>query len=289
MIQQYVEINSLDVTSILNQVLTVASKITSQGASVFAFGISNIFALLFTLSNFAFNVLLYFTLLSYFLNDQEDLIDMVYKMFPMEEERKKKQKIALSKAIKGVFVSNLQLAIYQALYTWMLFDYFDVNYRYLYTLFSAFFKIVPVLSTTLIGVLGAVQLFFAHGSSIWSALILGGSYYYVDSKLQSDIYLKVVAQSGAKPYFIGMSVFLGYYAFDLQGIFYGPLIICLLPMVYKNFTQSEKTKKARGSDDENGSEKELQEEKKEERKNGKRQSKGSVKDGKKGGKKAKQE
>ncbi|TNV83242.1 hypothetical protein FGO68_gene6636 [Halteria grandinella] len=279
MIQQYVEINSLDVTSILNQVLTVASKITSQGASVFAFGISNIFALLFTLSNFAFNVLLYFTLLSYFLNDQEDLIDMVYKLFPMEDERKKKQKIALSKAIKGVF----------ALYTWMLFDYFDVNYRYLYTLFSAFFKIVPVLSTTLIGVLGAVQLFFAHGSSIWSALILGGSYYYIDSKLQSDIYLKVVAQSGAKPYFIGMSVFLGYYAFDLQGIFYGPLIICLLPMVYKNFTQSEKIKDIRGSEEENESEKELLEEKKEERKNGKRQSKGIMKDSKKGGKKAKQD
>lgn len=97
----------------------------------------------------------------------------------------------------------------------MLFDFFDINYLYLYTLFSAFFKLVPVISTSLIGILGAIQLFFAHGSTIWVALTLGGVYYYIDSKLQNDIYLKVVAQSGAKPYLIGMSVFLGYYAFDL--------------------------------------------------------------------------
>lgn len=111
-IQQYVETNSLDMTSIINQAINVLSKLTTQSVSVVAFGISNMFALLFTLSNFAFNVLLYFTLLSYFLNDQEDLIDMVYRMLPMDQDVKKLQKRALSKAIKGVFVSNLQLAIY---------------------------------------------------------------------------------------------------------------------------------------------------------------------------------
>ena len=37
---------------------------------------------------------------------------------------------------------------------------------------------------------------------------------------------------GTKPYLIGMSVFLGYYAFDLQGIFYGPLLASLVPIVY---------------------------------------------------------
>jgi hypothetical protein len=120
----------------------------------------------------------------------------------------------------------------------MLFDYFQVNYMYLYTLFSAFFKLVPVISTNLIGAIGAIQLYYSHGRPLWEVLILGSAYYYVDLKLQSDIYLKLVEQSGAKPYLIGMSVFLGYYAFDLQGIFYGPLIVCLLPMVYKNFAES---------------------------------------------------
>lgn len=41
-------------------------------------------------------------------------------------------------------------------------------------------------------------------------------------------------------------------------------------MVYKNFTQSEKIKDIKGSEEENESEKELLEEIKEERKNGKR-------------------
>jgi putative permease len=112
LIQQYVDVNSLDISSLINHAINLVSKLTSQSASIFAFGLSNIFALLFTLSNFAFYVLLYFTLISYFLNDQEDLIDLVFKIIPMEKERKMQQKKALSYAIRGVFVSNLQLAIY---------------------------------------------------------------------------------------------------------------------------------------------------------------------------------
>ena len=69
LIQQYVDVNSLDISSLINHSINLVSKLTSQSASIFAFGLSNIFALLFTLSNFAFYVLLYFTLISYFLND----------------------------------------------------------------------------------------------------------------------------------------------------------------------------------------------------------------------------
>ena len=35
------------------------------------------------------------------------------------------------------------------------------------------------------------------------------------------------------PFFIGMAVFMGYYSFDLQGIFYGPLLVCIVNIVYK--------------------------------------------------------
>jgi predicted PurR-regulated permease PerM len=112
MIQQYVEINSLDLTSLLNQALNIASKFTSQGMSLFAYVVLNIFAVVFSITNLAFYILLYFTLLSYFLHDKEDLIDLAYKIFPIDDNKKVKQKKLLSQAIRGVFVGNLQHAIY---------------------------------------------------------------------------------------------------------------------------------------------------------------------------------
>lgn len=36
---------------------------------------------------------------------------------------------------------------------------------------------------------------------------------------------------------MGMSVFLGYYAFDLQGILYGPLLLCVINIVYEVFME----------------------------------------------------
>ena len=66
-------------------------------------------------------------------------------------------------------------------------------------------------------------------------LLEAAVYYMVDYKLMTDIYEREVR--AAKPYLMGMSVFMGYYAFDLQGIFYGPLLICLVRIVYDIFNQ----------------------------------------------------
>lgn len=55
-------------------------------------------------------------------------------------------------------------------------------------------------------------------------------YLYVDNKLTQDTYAREVRI--ANPFIMGISVFMGYYAFDLQGIFYGPLLICTVRIVY---------------------------------------------------------
>ena len=55
-------------------------------------------------------------------------------------------------------------------------------------------------------------------------------YIYVDGKLTYDTYEREVRI--ANPFIMGISVFMGYYAFDLQGIFYGPLLICTVRIVY---------------------------------------------------------
>jgi predicted PurR-regulated permease PerM len=150
------DFNSVSLGDVANQILSVGQKVSSQGLSVLLFSFSNIYAWLLTLSNFAFNVFLYFTLTIYFLADREDLVEMIFKVIPIDDQSKTKHKNALSKTIQGVFTSTIQLALYQALYTWMIFDLNGINYVYLYTLASAFFKVVPVVSTVMLGVLGFI-------------------------------------------------------------------------------------------------------------------------------------
>jgi len=105
-----------------------------------------------------------------------------------------------------------------------------VNYIYIYTVMSAFFRIVPIASTSMIGLLGAFHFYLSSEGSFVCSALLFTAYFIIDYQLSEDIYKQV----GTKPYLIGMSVFLGYYAFDLQGIFYGPLLASLVPIVYNH-------------------------------------------------------
>jgi len=100
-------LGQLDLSQVFNQLLTVTSKVSSHGFSVVVVSFTNVYAWLLTLSNFAFNVFLYFTLTIYFLNDREDLVDLLFKTVKSDEEARNSEKQALKEAIKGVFTSTL--------------------------------------------------------------------------------------------------------------------------------------------------------------------------------------
>jgi len=56
--------------------------------------------------------------------------------------------------------------MYQAIFTWIIFDFAGVKYVYLYALIGALFRAVPFVSTSVIGLIGAFQLFFQQKSAI---------------------------------------------------------------------------------------------------------------------------
>jgi hypothetical protein len=53
---------------------------------------------------------------------------------------------------------------------------------------------------------------------------------YVDSKLSNDIFEREI--KGVNPFLLGMSAFMGLYSFDLSGILYGPLLVCMAQISY---------------------------------------------------------
>lgn len=69
-----------------------------------------------------------------------------------------------------------------------------------------------------------------HGNSLISAICLCVVYGYIDMRLSNDIFKREVKT--ANPYLLGISAYMGLIAFDIQGILYGPLLVCMAKISY---------------------------------------------------------
>jgi len=92
----------------------------------------------------------------------------------------------------------------------MLLDLWQVKYIFLYCLGAAFFRVVPFVSTVMIGVVAAMHCYLTSENLFRSAALFL-AYAYVDARLSSDIFDKNFKASA----YVGMSVFLGLYSFGL--------------------------------------------------------------------------
>jgi len=60
-------------------------------------------------------------------------------------------------------------------------------------------------------------------------------YIWISNTVFTDIYQKNI---DVHPYITGLSVFLGIYAFGIKGIIYGPLLVCLVLIIYEIIKES---------------------------------------------------
>ena len=81
----YTILMQYDLTALSKQALGLFFKVNTSIFSAVFFGISNILAFMMTLSNMAFNIILYFTLLNYLLRDDNDLVQKLLAVIPMEQ------------------------------------------------------------------------------------------------------------------------------------------------------------------------------------------------------------
>eukprot|EP00347_Sterkiella_histriomuscorum_P007676 403348000 len=231
----YTILQQYDITQLAKQTLNIIFKVNSSIFQMVIYSVTNLLSFISSLSNIAFNVILYFTILTYLLQDDNDLIDKVITILPLDDLTRKRIYKSINDSIKGVFQSNVKIAFFQAIYTWLLFDLFKVQYIYLYCLLASFFKIVPIVQVTIFGLVGGLQLYFLQEKPLLHLIMLPLIYAYLDTCITNDIYIKEIRK--INPYLLGMSVFMGYYAFDLQGIFYGPLLVTIGFIIYELFNQ----------------------------------------------------
>lgn len=65
-----------------------------------------------SLSNFAFNLLLYFTIVYYLLDADHDLTSKFFKVLPMDKNTRRGIANTFKDSVKGVFLSSFLIALY---------------------------------------------------------------------------------------------------------------------------------------------------------------------------------
>ena len=129
------------------------------------------------------------------------------------------------KSIQGVFIITIEIFIFHSLLTWLLFDIFNINLVYIFSLFAGIISLIPIISPWTILIPANALYMFNNGPSFLKMVILDASYYFIISIVDNDIYMKNVKIS--HPYVTGLSFVMGVYTFGFKGIVYGPVLLCV--------------------------------------------------------------
>lgn len=188
-------------------------KTNTKLMQVAVFSFSNMLAWLTMIGNWAFNIFLYFSIVYLLVDSEVSALDYALEFVPQAGQVRSGLKKSLVEKIDGVFTSSFEGALYQAIFTWIILNYAGVEYAFLYCLASAFFKTVPFVSTFVVGSVGALHFYLTTNNEhpFPCSVILLVVYSFVDGRLATEIFEKKLQKINSA--MLGMSVFLGLYAF----------------------------------------------------------------------------
>ncbi len=150
-------------------------------------------------------------------------------MLPLPRKTKTALEESLINAIYGFFISSFKIFVYHLVFTWLIFDLFNVKFQYLYSLIAGIITIFPFISPWMLALPPAVELYFFQGKGLKALGLL--VIYFVIISYVDGLIMKKYAHT--HPYVLGMSIALGLYAFGLIGVVYGPVLVCTSIIVYE--------------------------------------------------------
>ena len=153
-LSQFLE--KIGVENILN-FLGLINKIVTQ---IILFILGNFFTFILISVDVIFQACVYLALVQYFMSKDSTFVNVSLKSLGIRSQARRGIINNIEKLVRGIYFANLSGALMQAAYTWLIFDFMDVKCIYLYALAAAFFRIVPHLSTILIALIGAFQLYY---------------------------------------------------------------------------------------------------------------------------------
>jgi predicted PurR-regulated permease PerM len=129
----------------------------------------------------------------------------------------------------------LKIFFFFALSAWLAIDFLNAfvptRLTYLYALCSGIMAMIPLMPSFIVFLPATAHLCIV-GCPVIAVLHLAlqcGLWFYIPTVM----YKKISIEGLVPPYFTGLSVFAGLWVFGWSGVVYGPVVINLVPVIYR--------------------------------------------------------
>ncbi|XP_035775576.1 transmembrane protein 245-like isoform X5 [Anopheles albimanus] len=202
-----------NLTLLLSAVGTLVSAILGGGHAVL---------------KFLFHTIIFFTTLYYLLQSSQDR----YSPTAITINNSWGPRIiqALEDSISSVVVATLKLALFHGLFTWLTHTVFGAHIVYLPAVLASILAAAPFLETYWCSVPAFLDLWLSQ-DRFWLGVILVLIHFIVPSNFNPIIHSEI--KGGGHPYLTGLSIAGGMYLFGLEGALLGPLLLCLLVVLFE--------------------------------------------------------
>ncbi|OQR91045.1 hypothetical protein ACHHYP_05013 [Achlya hypogyna] len=210
---------------------------TSKGLEISTMAFGSVFQVVFFVVTFivafisiGIKAVFFVTSLFYLLCTKWDPIErFVYDLMPIAPEKRPALVTSLRQSIEGVFFLPMKISSLHAIVTLVSLSMMANDFVYLGTFITFFISIVPIIPAYLVCIPWVLALW--SSTSFFKALLLFVIHYVAFSWIDQVLYEKSLTSINA--YVSALSVVFGVYVFGLEGVVFGPLLVCGVNWAYE--------------------------------------------------------
>lgn len=210
--------------SVLSIIMTNLSLVFSVLATFFGVIIGSGHVMLSLL----FNTIIFFTTLYYLLQASHDrfvLMNMNTSNSPLGLRLAE----ALESSVSSVLFATLKLSLFHGLFTWLTHTLFGAHVVYLPAFISSLLAMAPFLETYWCSIPAFLDLWLSQ-DRFYLGLVLVAIHFIIPPNFNVVIHSEI--QGSGHPYLTGLSIAGGIYVLSLEGAIVGPLLLCILIVLY---------------------------------------------------------
>ncbi|KAH9194469.1 hypothetical protein AeNC1_003546 [Aphanomyces euteiches] len=212
------------------------SDLTSKGLELSSLAVGSVIQLVLVIVTFVvafvsigLKSFFFLTSLFYLLCAKWDPVErIVNDLIPIAPEKRPAMVDSLRRAIEGVFFLPMKISSLHAIVSLVSFSAVGTDFVFLGTLMSFFISIVPVVPPYLICL---PYVCLRLSTSLVPAILLFVVHYFAFTWIDQVLYERSLTSINA--YISALSVAFGVYVFGLEGVVFGPLLVCGVNWTYE--------------------------------------------------------